>query len=124
MEKVKSYTLSGKEGMEKIASAMKALRAEPIKAVAGSPVLVYEDHNEQLKTDLLTGVSSPTGLPKSNALRYLLPGGAWVVIRPSGTEPKLKLYIGAVGETEEAGAASLDRMMAETDAVITGLLQN
>ena len=115
MEKVKSYTLSGKEGMEKIASAMRALVSEPLTEIGGEPVLIYEDHNSQSKKDMKTGEILPTGLPKSNALRYLLPGGAWVVIRPSGTEPKLKLYIGAVGRTETESTAQLERLMDFTD---------
>ena len=123
MEKVKSYTLSGKEGMEKIAGAMAKLAAEPPRAFAGARVLVYEDHNTQSKTDMETGETVPTGLPRSNALRFLLPGGAWIVIRPSGTEPKLKLYIGAVGSSEAECTERLELMMAETDGLLTALLQ-
>ncbi len=123
MEKVKSYTLSGKEGMEKIASAMRALISEPLTEIGGEPVLIYEDHNSQSKKDMKTGESLPTGLPKSNALRYLLPGGAWVVVRPSGTEPKLKLYIGAVGKTEAESTAQLERLMDFMDSKLGGLLK-
>lgn len=122
MEKVKSYTLSGKEGMEKIANAMKSLIENPLSEIGGEPVEFYEDHNKQQKLDIKTGESVPTGLPKANALRYLLPGGAWVVVRPSGTEPKLKVYIGAVGESREAGEAMLERLMGFMDALLSGLL--
>ena len=122
-EKVKSYTLSGKEGMEKIASAMRRLAEEPFASVAGKITVVYEDHNKQLRKDLTTGVESPTGLPKSNALRYLLPGGEWVTIRPSGTEPKLKLYIGAVGKTDEECAKSARELLEFMDEKILELLR-
>ncbi|MBR0135266.1 MAG: phospho-sugar mutase, partial [Clostridia bacterium] len=123
MEKVKSYTLSGKEGMEKIASAMKRLVEEPLMEIGGEPVEVYEDHNTQTRLDVTSGEKTPTGLPKANALRYMLPGGAWIVVRPSGTEPKLKLYIGAVGNTEEAAQAQLDSLMSFMDGMLSELLK-
>ena len=122
MEKVKSYSLSGKEGMEKIAAAMKHLITEPLTSIGGEPVLVYENHNEQSRVTLATGEAVPTGLPKTNALRYILPEGAWIVVRPSGTEPKLKLYIGAVGKTRELGEAQLDSLMKDMDGLLSKLL--
>ena len=107
VETVKSYSLSGKEGMEKIAAAMRMLREEPMDAIAGSRVTVYEDHAQQSSLDTASGVVSPTGLPKANALRYRLENGAWAVVRPSGTEPKLKFYVGvSAGSAEEAEALS------------------
>ena len=123
MEKVKSYTLSGKEGMEKIANAMAKLREEPVGSIGGVSVEYYEDHLKQEKLRLSDGEAVPTGLPRANALRYLLPGGAWAVVRPSGTEPKLKLYIGSVGETQGDGEAKLEAMLGELDALISGLLK-
>ena len=123
MEKVKSYTLSGKEGMEKIANAMAKLREDPIRSIGGASVEYYEDHKKQEKLCIPTGETCPTGLPAANALRYLLPGGAWAVVRPSGTEPKLKLYIGSVGATAEDGEEKLGLMMNELDALISELLK-
>lgn len=123
MEKVKNYSLSGKEGIEKIANAMKTLVTDPIRSIGGEPVLVYENHNEQSVLDMNTLKVSPTGLPKSNALRFMLPDGAWAVVRPSGTEPKLKLYIGASGKTEDAAVARLDRLMADMDGRLSELLK-
>ena len=115
-EAVKNYTLSGKEGMQKIADAMRRLAEEPLTAIGGEPVEVYEDHNKQLRYDLRSGETEPTGLPKSNALRYMLPAGAWAVVRPSGTEPKLKLYIGAVGTDEAACEAQAAKLLEDMDA--------
>ena len=123
MEKVKSYSLSGKEGIEKIAAAMRTLIAEPFTEIGGEPVLVYENHNEQTRRDMKSGEVIPTGLPKTNALRYILPEGAWIVVRPSGTEPKLQLYIGAVGKTEQGGADQLDRLMGFMDGKLSELLK-
>lgn len=123
MESVKSYTLSGKEGMEKIAAAMQKLYDEPLTEIGGEKVVVYEDHLRRERRFADTGRTEPTGLPKANALRYLLPGGAWAVVRPSGTEPKLKFYIGAVGKTEEDGKEQLARLTGYMDSLITDLLK-
>ncbi len=109
-EAVKSYTLSGKEGMEKIAGAMARLREAPLSEIADVGVTAYEDHAEKTRR-LANGTIEDTGLPKANALRYLLEGGAWVVVRPSGTEPKLKVYIGAVGATEDESVQAADKLM-------------
>ncbi|MCR5808039.1 MAG: phospho-sugar mutase [Clostridiales bacterium] len=122
LESVKSYSLSGKEGMEKIASAMRELREHPLTAIGGEPVLVYEDHDLQERLDLTCGEASSTGLPRANALRYLLPGGAWAVVRPSGTEPKLKIYIGAVGDSADAALERRDRLINSLDGAISSLL--
>ena len=122
-EKVVSYTLSGIEGMAKIADAMTKLRVDPLKEIAGHKVEVYEDHSTQTCLDVMTGTSKPTGLPKANALRYLLERGAWAVVRPSGTEPKLKLYIGSVGDTAEACEEHANALLGFMDELLKGLLK-
>lgn len=121
-EAVKSYTLSGKSGMEQIANAMQQFRNAPLCDIAGLNVEVYEDHLAQTKLNRLQNTSEPTGLPKSNALRYLLPGSAWVVVRPSGTEPKLKLYIGAAGNTSETCEAQAKELLGYMDDLLGKLL--
>ena len=111
-EKVKSYTLEGKEGIEAIKGAMVKLREAPLAAIAGVDVAKTEDF---LKPEL-------TGLPSSNVLRMTLSDGAWITVRPSGTEPKLKLYIGAHAETDEAVEAKLTALMDDMDAKLAILL--
>ena len=111
-EKVKSYTLEGKEGIEAIKNAMVLLRAHPLDAIAGTAVAKTEDF---LKPE-------QTGLPRSNVLRFTLSDGAWVTVRPSGTEPKLKLYIGAHAETDAAVQQKLDGLMNDMDETLTALL--
>ncbi len=106
-ESVKSYTLEGKEGIARIARAMARLRAEPPQAFAGVPLNRAED--------LL-----PAG---QNVLRYFLEGGAWICVRPSGTEPKLKLYIGANETSAEKLEALLVRLMRDADCLLAGLLE-
>jgi len=116
-EKVTSYTLEGKAGMEKIAGCMEALCANPPKSFAGFKVCVTEDFNASLRTKDC-GCTEKIDLPKSNMLRFLLENGAWIVVRPSGTEPKLKLYIGANDPDEAALETLLDALFADADALL------
>ena len=111
-EKVKSYTLEGKAGIEAIRNAMVLLRETPLDSIAGVAVTKTEDF---LKPE-------ETGLPRSNVLRFTLSDGAWVTVRPSGTEPKLKLYIGAHEKTDEAVEARLTEIMTDMDAKLSALL--
>ena len=120
-ESVKSYTLEGKEGMEKIAGAMEKLRLSPPQAFAGRAVTTAEDYlarvcrnSDRTRCDI--------SLPKSDTLRWLLADESWIVIRPSGTEPKLKLYIGACAKTRPELDATLAALMADVDGLLTGYL--
>ena len=91
---MKSITFAGKEGGEKMANIMNMLHSEKLEKIGPSKVLGTKDYlKDTYTTD--AGVV-PTGLPKSNVLYYELEGGAWVCVRPSGTEPKIKIYINAV----------------------------
>ena len=120
-ESVKSYTLEGKEGMERIADCMRALRANPPKAFAETPVAVLEDYLSG-ERKLIGGTVECLTLPTSDTLRWLLTDDSWIVIRPSGTEPKLKLYIGARAKTREAVEEVLALLMADVDGRLTKLL--
>lgn len=120
-EAVKAYTLEGKAGIEKISGAMAALRKGPPVAIGGEPISVWEDFvSGERRT--ASGVE-PIALPKSDALRYFLPDGAWLCIRPSGTEPKLKLYIGASAQNEALVDARLQNLLAGADGVLRQLLE-
>ena len=121
-EAVKSYTLKGKEGLEKIAGAMRALRADKIAQFGGVRVVKSED----IQTGTITypdGREEKCQLPKSNVLRYFTEGDGWLCVRPSGTEPKLKLYIGAKGSSEAELKAELSRLMTAADGMISELLK-
>ena len=111
-EKVKSYTLEGKAGIEAIKNAMTLLRKDPPAAIAGVQVTKTEDF---LKPE-------ETGLPASNVLRMTLSDGAWVTVRPSGTEPKLKLYLGAHAQSDAAVEAKLSALLNDMDAKLSKLL--
>lgn len=116
-ESVKSYTLEGKEGMEKIAGAMARLRETPPESFAGTGIVTAEDYLSRrcANTD---GTVCEISLPQSDTLRWLLADESWIVIRPSGTEPKLKLYIGARAKTKEKLERTLDLLMKDVDALL------
>ncbi len=120
-ESVKSYTLEGKEGMEKIAGAMAKLRANPPKAFADTAVVVSENYLAR-SCEREDGTVCEIALPKSDTLRWLLADDSWIVIRPSGTEPKLKLYIGARDKTKAQLEAKLALLMQHVDAMLKGYL--
>ncbi len=120
-ESVKSYTLEGKEGMEKIAGAMAKLRAKPPKAFARTKVVIAEDYIAR-RCERSDGTVCEMALPKSDTLRWLLADESWIVIRPSGTEPKLKLYIGARAKTKELLTETLSALMQDVDGLLKGYL--
>ncbi len=113
VERSLSYTLEGKAGLDKIAGAMRLLRQTPPAAFAGNRVAQADDYQ---KPEL-------TGLPAANALRFTLDNGAWVIARPSGTEPKLKLYIGVRGETAAEAEQLSDALYADVDRTVGQLLR-
>jgi len=115
-EKVTSYTLMGKEGLEKIAAAMETLRTDPPKAMGGLNVVAFEDYRSSKRWT--SDGESKIDLPSSNMLRFLLEGGAWVVVRPSGTEPKLKLYVAANEKTCEKTDELLATIFGDMDALM------
>ena len=121
-EKVTSYTLEGKEGLEKIAGCMASLRGMTFEQIAGIPVVYQEDYLTDTRK-YGDGRTEQIGLPKSNVLRYMLKTGDWIVVRPSGTEPKLKLYIGGNEKTEEALDAKLGSLYTECDNMLSEKLR-
>ncbi|HIS48742.1 MAG TPA: phospho-sugar mutase [Candidatus Scybalocola faecigallinarum] len=98
---VKSISLSGIEGLAKIQSIMETLRNNPPKELAGYKVLSTRDYKKDEIVDLATGNVTPTGLPSSNVLYYDMNDDAWLCVRPSGTEPKIKFYYGIKGTSLE-----------------------
>ena len=92
VEKVVSVTLPGKDGVVKMKEIMKSLRENPPKELAGKKVLAVRDYLADTRTDCEGNVTA-AGLPKSDVLYFELVDDAWVCIRPSGTEPKIKLYV-------------------------------
>ena len=91
VEKVVSKTLPGKDGLTRMKEIMKELRANPPKEIGGMKVTAVRDYLKGVR--VAEGGEEPTGLPASDVLYFELEGGCWVCVRPSGTEPKIKLYV-------------------------------
>ena len=100
-DSVKSIGLSGIEGLAKIQSIMETLRNNTPAEVGGYKVVSARDYKLDTIRDMETGAVKPTGLPASNVLYYDLEDGAWICVRPSGTEPKIKFYFGVKGTSLE-----------------------
>lgn len=104
---VTSITLKGIEGLAKIQEIMNTLRENAPAEIGGYKVTAVRDYKKDTITDVATGDVTPTGLPSSNVLYYEMTDGAWVCVRPSGTEPKVKFYLGVKGTSlEDADAKS------------------
>lgn len=119
---VTSITLKGIEGLAKIQEIMNTLRENAPAAIGAYKVTAVRDYKKDTVTDTNTGTVTPTGLPSSNVLYYEMTDGAWVCVRPSGTEPKVKFYLGVKGtsledadtksaELSKAVLAMIDKML-------------
>ena len=119
---VKSVGLSGIEGLAKIQAIMTELRENPPKEIGGYHVLSFRDYKKDEITDLTTGEKKPTGLPNSNVLYFDMNDDAWLCVRPSGTEPKIKFYFGIKGtsleDADEKSAQLGKAVMAMIDEMV------
>lgn len=106
---VKSITMKGKEGLAKIAQIMETLRENTPDKIGSYNVLSARDYKKDTIKNMASGEVTPTGLPSSNVLYYDLSDDAWLCVRPSGTEPKVKFYYGIKGtslaDADEKSAA-------------------
>lgn len=112
VENTKSLTFAGIDGADKIASLMNKFRAETPAEFGGVKVAKVEDFSLQTETDTTTGAVTPMTLPKANVVKYWLADGSWVAVRPSGTEPKIKFYVGTKGATAQAADEELAAIQA------------
>ena len=119
---VKSISLSGIEGLAKIQSIMETLRSNPPKEIAGLKVMSARDYKKDEIVDIQTGEVKPTGLPSSNVLYYDLTDDAWLCVRPSGTEPKIKFYYGIKGTSMEDADAKSAEVSKALDALIATMV--
>ena len=104
---IKSITLKGIEGLQKIQEILETLRNNTPAEIAGYKVLAARDYKKDTVKNMETGEVTSTGLPSSNVLYYDLSDDAWLCVRPSGTEPKVKFYYGVKGTSlEDADAKS------------------
>lgn len=108
---VQSVELKGADAMEKAAKLMSDLRNDAPKSVGGVNVSTMLDYSKQVETNIVTGDQKEIFLPKSNVLEFRLGDRGSVIVRPSGTEPKVKFYYTAVGTTADDAKALLDAMV-------------
>ena len=106
-----TMTFKGADGAKKMQDMMDAYRKNTPKQVGAYKVLRLRDYKNDVITDLATGETTPTGLPKSNVLYFELENDAWFCVRPSGTEPKIKFYAGIKGNSLDDSAKKLDELM-------------
>lgn len=106
----KSFTCEGQSGMEQIMGIMQSLRDDCPNEVKGSKIVKVCDYELSKELDMVCSTSEEITLPKSNVISFFLEDGCSFVVRPSGTEPKIKLYLSAVGDTAESAKENLSKL--------------
>ena len=116
VEKVVSTTLPGKDGLTRMKEIMAGLRTQPPKEIGGLQVVAIRDYKKGVRVE--NGVETPTGLPVSDVLYFELEKGCWVCVRPSGTEPKIKLYVNTNDADQAAAEALNEKLCAASQALM------
>ncbi len=122
-EKTVSYTLTGREGMEKISAAMAGMRAHPPAQIASARVVAVRDYETGMRSEPESGHSADMGMQRANVLYYELEDGSWACVRPSGTEPKLKLYVNAKASGEYELSDKIEAYVTNVDALLAQYLK-
>ncbi|MBQ3061492.1 MAG: phospho-sugar mutase [Lachnospiraceae bacterium] len=120
---IKSITLSGISGLEKIKEVMNTLRERKLETLGQYKVIAKRDYIADTIENYETGEVKPTGLPSSNVIYYDLSDHAWACIRPSGTEPKIKIYFGVVGTSIENANEVSKKFVEDVMAVINPIIE-
>ncbi len=107
-----TVTLKGQDGARRISEIMENLRREVPEKIGGEKVTQFRDYRENILLDCASGEKKPTGLPRSNVLYFEVEDGTWCCVRPSGTEPKVKFYVGVKGGDEKDAGERLEKMTA------------
>ena len=114
----KSFTCEGQSGMQRIMDIMQSLRSTDRRNIDGMEIAKMTDYEQSYALDVASGQKTAIDLPKSNVISYDLTDGSSLIVRPSGTEPKIKLYLSAVGKGSDGAAVKL----AELEKAGTALL--
>jgi len=122
LEGIKYFTLKGKEGLERINSAMQKLREEKVTEFGKYKALAVRDYEVGERVEVESGVSEKILLPQSNVLYYEMEDNAWFCIRPSGTEPKIKVYFGVTGSSMDESKEKLEDLQNDVLSVIEKML--
>jgi phosphoglucomutase len=121
-EGIDAFTLKGKEGLEKIAAAMESLRKMNPGKFGDSEVETICDYESSMSVNIKTGERKKLDLPESNVLYYKMTSGFWFCIRPSGTEPKIKIYYGVSSDSLEGSGKKLEALKKDVLSVVRPLL--
>jgi len=97
----KSFACEGQSGMAKIKAIMESLRTATPKEICGIAVTEYKDYEASICVNFETNKQTVINLPKADVISFGLSDGSTIIVRPSGTEPKIKIYVNAIGETEK-----------------------
>ena len=117
-EAVSELEFPGLDGKDKMAALMNRFRTSPPHDICGNKVAYIGDYLRETITEAATGKTEPTGLPRSNVLSYKLDGGDVIIVRPSGTEPKVKIYYLLSGDDKTACESKLGSYKAAIDAIV------
>mgnify|MGYP005786167639 FL=1 len=115
-----SIVREGPQGAQEIKDIMTKMRNSEIKKIGNYQVLTFKDIEKDIVKDMKTGEITKTGLPTSNVLYYALEDNSWCCVRPSGTEPKIKLYMGVKGSSNEDASQKLEELKEAMEACVRG----
>lgn len=106
----KSFTCEGESGMNRIKGIMESIRAEAPSVINGHKAVRFDDYETSVSRNMCDGSEKKITLPRSNVLAFYMEDGSSLIVRPSGTEPKIKLYLGSVGDTMEIAKTELSAL--------------
>ncbi len=114
----RSFAFEGETGMNKMTEIMQNLRNNPVSEISGKKVVCFKDYSAQTVTDKISGQIKSTGLPKSNVIEFVLEDQSKVIFRPSGTEPKIKIYICAVANNSSSANEKIEGFAKDAEAMM------
>jgi phosphoglucomutase len=124
LDKNISIQYKGLNAMKEMNAVVDALKVNPVDKFDIFDVKTIRDYSKDIKTDVATGETSPIGSPKTNCVYYELKNGSFICVRPSGTEPKLKIYYSVKANNKETAEAALVKMQAAVDALLKKVANN